>query len=154
MSKEKKYDLQTQTVEQTRDLGEKIGTLLQAGDVLTLSGDLGAGKTSFTQGIAKGLGINRVVNSPTFTIIKEYEGRLPLHHMDVYRLENTMEDLGFDEYFYGEGVSVVEWPQMIEDFLPTERCDIVIIREGENERRFTFIPKGKRYIRLCEEIIA
>ncbi|WP_205628903.1 tRNA (adenosine(37)-N6)-threonylcarbamoyltransferase complex ATPase subunit type 1 TsaE, partial [Acinetobacter baumannii] len=86
-------------------LAEQIGRLAEPGDVLTLSGDLGAGKTSFTQGLARGMGVNGVVNSPTFTIIKEYMGRLPLYHMDVYRMEDELEDLGFDEYFYGEGVT-------------------------------------------------
>lgn len=152
MTEEKGFTLYTESVEETWKLGEIIGSLLQKGDVLTLSGDLGAGKTSFTQGIARGLGIQRVVNSPTFTLIKEYEGRLPLYHMDVYRLEHSFEDLGFDEYFYGEGVSIVEWPQMIADFLPAERCDIVITREGENKRLFSFTPLGTRFIRLCEAI--
>jgi tRNA threonylcarbamoyladenosine biosynthesis protein TsaE len=149
---EKDYIIHTNSVEETRELGERIGSLLQGGDVLTLSGDLGAGKTSFTQGIARGLGIKRVVNSPTFTIIKEYEGNLPLYHMDVYRLDEGGEDLGFDEYFYGEGVTVVEWPQMIADFLPPERLEIIITREGEDKRAIRFLPFGTRFIRLCEEI--
>jgi tRNA threonylcarbamoyladenosine biosynthesis protein TsaE len=150
--KDKKYVIHTNSVEETQQLGERISALLCGGDVITLSGDLGAGKTSFTQGIARGLGIKRVVNSPTFTIIKEYEGDLPLYHMDVYRLEEGVEDLGFDEYFYGEGVTVVEWPQMISDFLPPERLEIVITREGEEQRAITLHPFGTRFIRLCEEI--
>lgn len=150
--KDKTYVIHTKSVEETQQLGEKISSLLRGGDVITLSGDLGAGKTSFTQGIARGLGIKRVVNSPTFTIIKEYEGNLPLYHMDVYRLDEGGEDLGFDEYFYGEGVTVVEWPQMIADFLPAERLDITITREGEEQRTIRLLPYGTRFIRLCEEI--
>ncbi|HBI02938.1 MAG TPA: tRNA (adenosine(37)-N6)-threonylcarbamoyltransferase complex ATPase subunit type 1 TsaE [Paenibacillaceae bacterium] len=150
--KEKTYVIHTNSVEETQQLGEKISSILRGGDVITLSGDLGAGKTSFTQGIARGLGIKRVVNSPTFTIIKEYEGNLPLYHMDVYRLDEGGEDLGFDEYFYGEGVTVVEWPQMIADFLPSERLEITITREGEEQRAIRLLPFGTRFIRLCEEI--
>lgn len=93
----------------------RLATLLKAGDV-PLEGDLGAGKTTFTKSLAKGLGIERNVNSPTFTIIKEYKsGRLPLYHMDVYRLGDEFEDLGFDEYFEGDGVTVVEWAHLIEE---------------------------------------
>lgn len=94
---------------------EKLGSLLQPGDVLALEGDLGAGKTTFTKGLAKGLDIKRNVNSPTFTIIKEYHGRLPLYHMDVYRVEDSFEDLGFDEYFDGNGVTVVEWAHLVKE---------------------------------------
>ena len=91
-----------------------------SGDVIALEGDLGAGKTAFTKGLAKGLGVTRTVNSPTFTIIKEYQGRLPLYHMDVYRVSESEEDLGFDEYFEGEGVTVVEWAHLIKEQLPEE----------------------------------
>src|SRR5699024_12262642 len=94
-----------------------LSALLKQGNVITLEGDLGAEKTTFTKGIAQGLGITDVISSPTFTIIKEYQGVLPLYHMDAYRLEFSEEDLGFDEYFAGEGISVVEWATFIEDFL-------------------------------------
>jgi tRNA threonylcarbamoyladenosine biosynthesis protein TsaE len=146
------YTFHTRSVEETQALAEKIGHLTEPGDVFTLSGDLGAGKTSFTQGLARGMGVNGVVNSPTFTIIKEYMGRLPLYHMDVYRIEDEMEDLGFNEYFYGEGVTVVEWPQMIADQLPEERCEIVITRGEGDERTLTFTARGKRYQIVCEAI--
>src|SRR5690606_26779599 len=95
------YELHSKSREHTYAIANKLGSLLQQGDVLLLEGDLGAGKTTFTKGIAVGLDITRNVNSPTFTIIKEYEGRLPLYHMDVYRVEDSSEDLGIDEYFYG-----------------------------------------------------
>ncbi|WCK54998.1 tRNA (adenosine(37)-N6)-threonylcarbamoyltransferase complex ATPase subunit type 1 TsaE [Aneurinibacillus sp. Ricciae_BoGa-3] len=152
MKKEKEYSVITESVEETQRLAEKVGTLMQPRDVLTLTGDLGAGKTSFTQGLARGLGIERVVNSPTFTIIKEYQGKLPLYHMDVYRMEDSFEDLGFDEYFYGEGVTVVEWPQMIQEQLPPDRCEITILRLDGDQREIAFLPIGARYEKLCEAI--
>ncbi|MBN6187701.1 tRNA (adenosine(37)-N6)-threonylcarbamoyltransferase complex ATPase subunit type 1 TsaE [Aneurinibacillus sp. BA2021] len=146
------YTFHSHSAAETQALAEQIGRLAEPGDVLTLSGDLGAGKTSFTQGLARGMGVNGVVNSPTFTIIKEYMGRLPLYHMDVYRMEDELEDLGFDEYFYGEGVTVVEWPQMIAEQLPEERCDIVITRGEGDERMLVFTAHGRRYEIVCEAI--
>ncbi|MCK6255307.1 tRNA (adenosine(37)-N6)-threonylcarbamoyltransferase complex ATPase subunit type 1 TsaE [Fictibacillus sp. KIGAM418] len=142
----------TASPEETSELAEKLGTLLGPGDVLTLEGDLGAGKTTFTKGLAKGLGVKRVVNSPTFTIIKEYKGRLPFYHMDVYRLEDSDEDLGFEEYFEGEGVTVVEWAQFIADRLPEDRLNIVIRRTGDEKRELKFHPAGERFITICKEL--
>jgi tRNA threonylcarbamoyladenosine biosynthesis protein TsaE len=144
--------LTTASPEDTAELAEKLGALLQAGDVLTLEGDLGAGKTTFTKGLAKGLGVKRVVNSPTFTIIKEYKGRVPFYHMDVYRLENSDEDLGFEEYFEGEGVTVVEWAQFISDRLPEELLNIAIRRTGDETRELKFTPAGDRFIKVCREL--
>jgi tRNA threonylcarbamoyladenosine biosynthesis protein TsaE len=92
------------------------------------------------------------VNSPTFTILKQYEGRLPLNHLDVYRLEGTDEDLGWDELFYGDAVSIIEWAHLIQEDLPPERLAIQIKRLGEDKRMFTFEPFGKRYEQLCEEL--
>ena len=150
----KQYEIYTADAEETAQFAEKMSKLLQPGDVITLEGDLGAGKTTFTKGLAKGLDIKRTVNSPTFTIIKEYHGRLSLYHMDVYRLENSLEDLGFEEYFDGEGVTVVEWAHLIEEQLPAERIDIFLYNEGEQERKMVLIPKGIRYEQLCEEIFS
>src|SRR5699024_10014665 len=107
----KEHQIKTYAVEETTRLGERLALLVKPGDVITLEGDLGAGKTAFTKGIARGLGVKRTVSSPTFTIIKEYKGELPFYHMDVYRLEHSDEDIGFAEYFNGDGVSVVEWAQ-------------------------------------------
>ena len=109
-----KNRIETNSEEQTKSLAEKIATLLKPGDVLTLEGDLGAGKTTFTKGIAAGLGISRTLSSPTFTIVKEYEGTIPLYHMDVDRLEGSDEDIGFDEYFHVNGIAVIEWAQFID----------------------------------------
>jgi len=117
--------------------------------VVTLDGDLGAGKTTFTQGFAKGLGVTRNVNSPTFTIMKVYTGRLPLYHMDVYRLEGG-DDIGLEEYLNGGGVAVVEWSELISDVLPPERLAITIERTGDDSRRFLLEPIGEQYIQLCE----
>lgn len=145
-------DFRTTSSKATQAVACRLAQRLQAGDVLALEGDLGAGKTTFTQGLAQGLGVVRTVNSPTFTLIKEYKGRLPLYHMDVYRLQSGEEDLGYDEYFEGEGVTVVEWPAHIADRLPAERLDIRIKRISENERDITFHPAGSRYFSLCEEL--
>ncbi|MBH0176189.1 MULTISPECIES: tRNA (adenosine(37)-N6)-threonylcarbamoyltransferase complex ATPase subunit type 1 TsaE [Fictibacillus] len=147
------YQYETKSAEETMSFAEKLGSLLQKGDVLTLAGDLGAGKTTFTKGLAKGLGVTRTVNSPTFTIIKEYSGRLPLYHMDVYRLEDSDEDLGFDEYFSGEGVCVVEWAVFIEDYLPEERLELVISHKGDDEREIQLKPIGSRYEERVKEIM-
>jgi tRNA threonylcarbamoyladenosine biosynthesis protein TsaE len=147
-----KYIYLSKSSNDTTELALKIGMLLDKGSVITLEGDLGAGKTTFTKGLAKGLHIERNVNSPTFTIIKEYKGRLPLYHMDVYRVESSDEDLGFDEYFYGDGVTVVEWAHLIEEQLPENRLEIVIKNINDNERQFTFYPLGEIYIEICKEI--
>ena len=129
------YKIRTTSLEQTQDIAYKIGKWVSNGMILTLEGDLGAGKTTFTKGLAKGLGINRNVNSPTFNIIKEYQGRIPLYHMDVYRLESGGDDIGLDDYLFGDGVCVIEWASRIEDLLPMERLDIKIFREGINSYR-------------------
>lgn len=148
------YEWISNALEETEEFSKKLADALQPGDVITLEGDLGAGKTAFTKGLALGLGIRKNVNSPTFTIIKEYVGRIPLYHMDVYRLEDSDEDLGFDEYFEGEGVTVVEWAHLIEDQLPEERLNIYIHHQGNDSRKFLFKPVGKRYVQLCKEIFS
>ncbi|MGE7924580.1 tRNA (adenosine(37)-N6)-threonylcarbamoyltransferase complex ATPase subunit type 1 TsaE [Viridibacillus arvi] len=141
------------SLEETKSLALKLADLLESQDTITLEGDLGAGKTTFTQSLAKGLGITRTVNSPTFTILKQYEGRLPFNHLDVYRLADSDEDLGWDELFFGDAVSVIEWAHLIEQDLPAERLGIEIYRIDENKRRFLLKPIGKRYERLCEELM-
>lgn len=147
------YTVYTSSPEETVLLAEKLGQLVKRGTVITLEGDLGAGKTHFTKGLAKGLEIKKTVNSPTFTIIKEYKGRLPLYHMDVYRISEGEEELGFDEYFYGEGVTVIEWASLIEEQLPKEKLEIKIFREGDQDRKIVFIPQGEEYILLCKELL-
>jgi len=137
-------------------IGEQLGQLVQAGDLLLLDGDLGAGKTTLTKGLAKGLGIIGNVKSPTFTLIREYrQGRVPLYHMDVYRLEDGgAEDLGLDEYFDGDGVSVVEWSELIADLLPANYLRVAISRNdiADDQRVITFTPEGTHYQQLVEQL--
>lgn len=146
--------IKTNSEEETLLLAQNLAKLLKPGDVITLNGDLGSGKTTFTKGLAVGLGIEQMIKSPTFTIIKEYDGELPLYHMDAYRLEHSEEDIGFAEYFYGDGISVVEWSQFIEDFLPEERLNIVIEYVSDNVRRLKFQPIGKHYRNMTNQLLA
>lgn len=125
----------TESAEQTIRLGEKIGSFLRPGDVIALQGTLAAGKTTITKGIARALGITEDITSPTFTLISVYEGRLPLYHMDVYRLEGSADfsDLGAEEMLYGNGICVIEWSEKIMGELPSRT--IVIKLSAENEKR-------------------
>lgn len=148
-----KYEIMVYSIKETEELANKLASLLQPQDIITLEGDLGAGKTTFTKGLAKGLGITRTVNSPTFTILKQYEGRIPLNHLDVYRLGESEEDLGWDELFFGEAVTVIEWAHLIEQDLPRERLQINIQRVDDTERKFILTPIGKHYESLCEELL-
>ncbi|MCT4784661.1 MULTISPECIES: tRNA (adenosine(37)-N6)-threonylcarbamoyltransferase complex ATPase subunit type 1 TsaE [Exiguobacterium] len=148
------YTLITHSAAETQAVAEKLAARVTAGTVITLNGDLGAGKTTFTQGFGKGLGVKRNVNSPTFTIMKQYQGRLPLYHMDVYRLEDTGDDIGLEEYINGDGVAIVEWSNLIESSLPTERLAITIERVGDEERRLTFAPVGQKYETIVQEVLA
>lgn len=134
------------------DFGEKLVSYLFPNALITLTGDLGAGKTTFTKGIGRGLKIKKVINSPTFTIVKVYHGTLPLYHFDAYRLEDNDNELGFEEMFESGGISVVEWPQFIEDILPQERLDIEILKNEDNSRSFVFHPKGKKFEDIVKEI--
>lgn len=126
------------SIDETLAIGEKLGKGLKPGDVLALIGDLGSGKTVLTKGIAKGLGVKdtRYVNSPTFVIIKEYEGKIPLYHFDIYRLNRytLVDDIQFEEYFYGDGVTVVEWADKIPELLPKKRMEIRLSVAGETKR--------------------
>lgn len=125
--------------EETQKIAADFAKTLKEGDVLCMYGDLGVGKTAFVQGLAKGLGIDEPITSPTFTIVNEYSGTLPLYHFDVYRIADSdeMYEIGYEEYVYGDGVSVIEWPQLIDDILPETRYDIEIAKDydkGENYR--------------------
>lgn len=139
----------------TEKLGYKLGKSLKSGDILCLLGDLGAGKTALTKAIAKGLGIDDYVTSPTFTIINEYNGRLPLYHFDVYRLTSIEElyDLGYEEYFYSNGITIIEWADKIEEILPEDTINIHINRTlNQNEREIIFTGKGKRFNQIIKEL--
>lgn len=136
----------------TKSFAAQLAVFLHVGDLITLSGDLGVGKTTFTKGLAQGLQIKRPVTSPTFTIIKEYSGEKKLYHMDAYRLEHSEEDIGFDEYFYGDGISVVEWAEFIEEYLPQERLEISLQYKDELTREIILTAIGARYETLLDEI--
>lgn len=139
--------------QETIAFGEKLGSCLEAGDLITMEGDLGAGKTTMTKGIGKALGVSRVINSPTFNILKGYTGRIPLYHLDVYRLEGVSQELGFEEYYDGDGVCVIEWAQFIEDELPTERLEINIIHVEEG-REVQLNPIGRRYEAIVKKVLS
>lgn len=138
--------------EETKQIAVKLAALLEPGDVLLLEGDLGAGKTTFSKGLALGLGIQKTVKSPTFTIIKEYhQGRIPFYHMDVYRLEDSgADDLGLEEYFEGDGVSVVEWAHLVTENLPKDYLEITLNVETDDfqGRKIQFNAVGERYEQL------
>ena len=123
----------TDSADDTAELGRKLGSMLQRGDNVCLIGDLGSGKTAFTGGLAKGLGISGYITSPTFTIVKEYEGRLPLYHFDVYRISDVDEmlDTGYYEYIDGDGVTVIEWADLIKEILPSERIEVHIEKNDQ-----------------------
>lgn len=138
----------TGSVEETSKIGEKLGRLLDKGNIVCLSGDLGAGKTAFTKGIARGMDVQDYVTSPTYTIINEYEGRLPLYHFDVYRLNDVEEmyELGYEEYFFGDGAVVIEWADIVRDIIPVERLWITILNtKGDDSREIIIEPTGEAY---------
>jgi tRNA threonylcarbamoyladenosine biosynthesis protein TsaE len=143
-------DFITHSIVQTQKAGEHLGQLLELGAVVLLEGDLGAGKTTLTKGIAAGLGVVGYVNSPTFTLVNEYRGRLPVYHLDCYRLESAAEalDFGIEEYLYGDGVSLIEWPQRIAEILPTEFLRIKLTYLADTKRSLRFEPVGAYYIEL------
>lgn len=128
----------SKSVEETMAIGEKLAKSLRPGDVVALTGELGSGKTVFTKGIARGLGVKdvRYVNSPTFVIVKEYKGRVPLYHFDLYRLDRSsvIDSENFEEYFYADGVTVVEWAEKIAKLLPGKRIEVRLSVAGEGKR--------------------
>ena len=144
----------TRNFEETIEYGYKIGKLLEAGDCILLAGDLGAGKTTFTKGIGKALGVKRVINSPTFTIVKEYHGDLDLYHLDLYRLDGLGNDFDLEEYFSRDGVVVCEWPDNVSEIIPDEYLLIEIFRREEDVRLFKLTAHGKRYEKLVGDLDA
>ena len=142
--------IETHDPEETFEVGRTIGMNAKPGRIYTLTGDLGVGKTVFTQGVAAGLGITEPVNSPTFTIIQEYEdGRLPFYHFDVYRIGDLeeMEEIGYDDYFFGQGICLIEWAELIEEILPEKRIEVTIekdLEKGFEYRKITIEERGEK----------
>ncbi|UXR77825.1 MULTISPECIES: tRNA (adenosine(37)-N6)-threonylcarbamoyltransferase complex ATPase subunit type 1 TsaE [unclassified Staphylococcus] len=142
-----------QNLVEMEDFARQLAQQLEAGDVLLLDGDLGAGKTTFSQFLGRALGVTRTINSPTFNIIKSYKGsELKFHHMDCYRLEDSEEDLGFDEYFNDEAVTVIEWSQFIEEYLPDTFLKITITVDSETERTLYLEAVGAHYETVKEAV--
>lgn len=147
MQEIKKTEIETFSAEETLALGIQFGKVAKPGEVYTLVGDLGVGKTVFTQGIAQGLGIEEPICSPTFTIVQVYEeGRMPFYHFDVYRIGDIeeMDEIGYEDYFYGEGLTMIEWANLIEEILPEHRREITIekdLEKGFDYRKITIIDR-------------
>lgn len=147
------YKIVTRSEKDTIAVAQNIESEKFANMVICLNGDLGSGKTIFSKGFAQAMDIDDVT-SPTFTIIKEYVGELPLYHMDVYRLEdNPDNNIGIEEYFDKGGVTIIEWANIIKDILPEERLDITFKIIGENTRVMVLTPHGEKYVSICEAII-
>ena len=143
----------THSKEETRSLGRRLSAFLNEGDVILLEGDLGAGKTTFVGGVAEGLNVKEDVISPTFNIMKCYfHGKLPLYHIDAYRLEGQNIEIGLDEYIEGDGACFIEWPQFIAPLLPDEKLEIVLTNKGENERSITFKSESDRFAKVIQQM--
>lgn len=150
------YKVTTYSEEETIELAQNIESEKFPNMVICLQGDLGSGKTMFTKGFAKAMEVEEEITSPTFNIIKEYtSGELPLYHMDVYRLDGKVDDLGIEEYYTRGGITIIEWADMIPDYLPEERLDIKMKNssEVEDKRTITLIPHGQKYEEVCEAIV-
>lgn len=145
--------IQTHSEEETKQIAKDLGSKLTSPIVITLEGDLGAGKTTFTKGLGKGLGVERVITSPTFTIIKEYTGRLPLYHIDAYRLEYSEENLGIEEYILSDGVTVIEWAQFIDDLIPADKLEIKINYLGEDKREIIFKTENNQIQDIIKQLL-
>ena len=144
----------TDSAEETRTLARTLGAAAQAGDVFLLVGELGAGKTVFTQGLAEGLGVTETVNSPTFVLMHTYDGRLPVYHFDLYRLDNLEATVGreWEEFLHGTGVSVVEWANRASELLPTEHLLIEFTIESETGRIVDLTASGPRHLELLSAV--
>ena len=148
------YKITTYSEEETIELAQNIESEKFPNMVICLEGDLGSGKTVFAKAFARALEITDNITSPTFNIIKEYDGgEMKLFHMDVYRLSDVKQDIGIEEYFTKKGVCIIEWSDLIEDILPKNRLDIKIKIVDENTRQFIIIPHGSKYEDLCERVL-
>lgn len=147
------YKITTRSEMETIEIAQNFESEKFPNMIICLDGELGSGKTVFTKGIANALGIQESITSPTFTIIKEYEGELPLYHMDVYRLDGNTDGVGIEEYFTKGGVVVIEWSDTIKDILPEERLHIKFKVVDENKRVLKLTPYGQKYEELCEAVL-
>ncbi|MEW6375137.1 MAG: tRNA (adenosine(37)-N6)-threonylcarbamoyltransferase complex ATPase subunit type 1 TsaE [Thermodesulfobacteriota bacterium] len=152
----KKVVIQTKSTSETIQLGKQIGGHLQSGDVVALAGELGTGKTHFIKGLAEGVGVGKsdYISSPSFTLINEYTGRIPFYHIDLFRLksEKEAEELGLEEYFQGGGITAIEWADKIPSLHPKEILWIKICYTGKHTRSIEILGKGKRYLKIVEEL--
>ena len=145
------FEVTTLSPQETQELGRRLGAQAQQGDLLLLTGALGTGKTTFTQGVAWGLDVQEYAHSPTFVLVHEHQGRLPLFHLDLYRLDDPreVEELGLDEYL-AEGVCVVEWAEKALELFPPEHLLIELTEVDPSQRRLRLTPRGERYVQLLE----
>ncbi|SCY74212.1 tRNA (adenosine(37)-N6)-threonylcarbamoyltransferase complex ATPase subunit type 1 TsaE [Alkaliphilus peptidifermentans] len=141
--------------QETEAIAEKLGSMVKKGDIICLTGDLGAGKTVFSKSFAKGLGVQEVVTSPTFTIVQEYQGRIPMYHFDVYRVNqpHEMDDIGFDEYVFGDGVCIIEWASIIKEILPENCLWIEIQVTGAESRTICVEDQSQNYKNIIKELL-
>jgi tRNA threonylcarbamoyladenosine biosynthesis protein TsaE len=152
------HSIELSTLQRTESLGTVLGKIAEPGDIITLAGTLGAGKTALTQFIGRGLGIDpRIyITSPTFSLLHEYQGRIPLYHMDLYRLgsEEEIESLGFPEYFYGHGLTVIEWSERLGSLMPAERLHVELVISGENSRTAHLNAHGELWQKKVADIVS
>lgn len=151
-----KKTIHTNSAEETMAFGEKLGKMLKQGDVLALFGDLGAGKTTFTKGLARGMNLTDDIHSPTFTLIHEHPGKIPLYHVDLYRLnsEAEVEMIGIEEYIFGNGVTIIEWADRMKSMLPDYRLDIDFKMQGDTKREMTLEAESPEIQKIIEEVTA
>ncbi|NGM84826.1 tRNA (adenosine(37)-N6)-threonylcarbamoyltransferase complex ATPase subunit type 1 TsaE [Paenibacillus sp. 7124] len=148
------FTFRSRSLRETEALAQELASAAEPGWVIGLDGDLGAGKTAFSQSFARHLGVQGIVSSPTFTIIKEYAGRIPLYHMDVYRLSlEEADELGLDEYFFGQGICLVEWSSIIAELMPERHMHIRLETTGPEERVITVAGTGEPYAGVCRGLI-
>jgi tRNA threonylcarbamoyladenosine biosynthesis protein TsaE len=147
-----KITITTHNAEQTIDIGRRFGELLEAGSIVALEGDLGAGKTTITKGIGLGLAVATEVHSPTFTLVHIYPGRLPLYHIDLYRLasEDDVETLGVEDYLFGDGVTVIEWAERMGSLMPKDRIGVTLRMLGDEDREIEFATESDRFVSVLE----
>ena len=144
--------MRTKNEDELMAFGKKLGNILEKNDVLILTGELGAGKTTLTKGLAKGLGINQMIKSPTYTIVREYEGRLPLYHLEVNRIGDDPDSIDLDDFLFGEGVTVIEWGELLETSLPAGYLKVELLKDGDG-REIRLSAVGERAEQLRESFL-